>query len=58
MREIKGLKPKFYLRVIGPAWILFPQWVNKCLVFNGFKRPYVCNATDIRGDLSFLEFKI
>jgi hypothetical protein len=52
------MKPRFYLRVINLTFVLFPKWVNKCLVFDGWKLPYICNATDIRGDLSFIEIKI
>ena len=52
------MKPKFYLRVINFTFLLFPKWINKCLVFDGWKLPYVCNTNDIRGNLSFSEIKI
>jgi len=49
---------KFYVRIIDLSFMLFPKLVNKCLVFDGFKKPYVCNATEIRGDFSFKEIRI
>jgi len=52
------MKIKFYLRAIKLASILFPKMVNKCLVFNWKRIPYVCDTNDIRGDLSFIELKI
>jgi hypothetical protein len=56
--KTKVMKPRFYLRVIKLTFVLFPKWVNKCLVFDGWKLPYVCDTNDIRGDLSFIEFKV
>ncbi len=49
---------RFYIRVINLFFLLFPKSVNKCLVIDGFKKPYICNTTDIRGNLSFKEIKI
>jgi hypothetical protein len=51
------MKPRFYFRVIGLTWILFPRLVNKCLVFDGWKLPYVTDGS-IRNDLSFKEINI
>jgi hypothetical protein len=51
------MKPKFYLRVINLTFVLFPKLVNKCLVFDGWKRPYVTDSS-IRNDSSFKEIKI
>jgi len=45
--------PKFYIRSINLCFILFPKTVNKCIVFDGFNRPYVCQTNDIRWDMSF-----
>jgi hypothetical protein len=52
------MKPRFYLRVINISSLLFPNWVNKCLVFDGWKLPYVCDTNEIINDLSFKEFKV
>jgi hypothetical protein len=52
------MKPRFYLRVINMTFILFPSCVNWCLVFDGWKIPYLCHAHEIINDLSFKEFKI
>ena len=45
--------PKFYIRSINLCFILFPKTVNKCIVFDGFNKPYVCQTNDIRWDMSF-----
>ncbi len=60
MKNLKRnkMKPKFYLRVINLTFVLFPKLVNKCLVFDGWKLTYVCDTNDIRGNLSFIEFKV
>lgn len=50
--------PKFYIRSINLCFMLFPKSVNKCLVFNGWSRPYVCQTNDIRGDISFKQICI
>ena len=52
------MKPRFYLRVLKFTSLLFPTWVNKCLVFDGWKLPYITDANYIRNDLSFKEIKI
>jgi hypothetical protein len=52
------MKPRFYLRVIKLTFVLFPKLVNKCLVFDGWKLPYITDANYIRNDLSFKEIKI
>ncbi len=52
------MKPRFYLRVRNLTFLLFPMWINKCLVFDGWKLPYITDATYIRNDLSFREVKI
>lgn len=46
-------KLKFYVRIAWPC-----RWVNMCLVFDGWKRPYVCYATSIRGNMEFAEINI
>lgn len=33
--------------------MLFSKTVNECIVFNGFKKLYVCQTNDIRWDMSF-----
>jgi hypothetical protein len=45
---------KFYIRL----GILTGRYVNRCLVFNGLNIPYWCNATEIRGDLTFKQIKL
>lgn len=45
--------PKFYIRSINLCFILFPKTVNKCIVFDGFNKPYVCHTNYIRWDMSF-----
>lgn len=45
--------PKFYIRSINLCFVLFPKTVNKCIVFDGFNRPYVCHTNDIRWNMSF-----
>ena len=51
------MKPRFYLRVISVMFILFPNLVNKCLVFDGWKLPYIVDSS-IRSNLTFKEIKI
>lgn len=51
------MKPKFYIRVINITFLLFPKWINKCLVFDGWKLPFIIDSS-IRNDLSFKEIKI
>ncbi len=51
------MRPRFYLRVINLTFVLFPNLVNKCLVFDGWKLPYITDGS-IRNDLSFIEFKV
>jgi len=52
------MKLNFYIRVIGITAMFFPSLINKCLVFNGFKKPHIYNAKEIIGDLSFNEIRI
>lgn len=50
--------PRFYIRSIYLLAILFPKTVNMCIVFDGFKNPYICKTNDIRRDMTFKEFYI
>ncbi len=51
------MKPKFYLRVSQVTFLLFPKWVNICLVFDGYQLPYIIDSS-IRNNLSFKEINI
>ena len=51
------MKPRFYLRISRLMSLLFPKWINLCLVFNGWKLPYITDSS-IRNDLTFKEFNI
>lgn len=51
------MKPRFYFRVSRIMFMLFPKWVNMCLVFDGWKLPYIIDSA-IRNDLSFKEINI
>ena len=50
--------PKFYIRSINLFFMLFPKSVNKCLVFDGWNIPYICQTNDIRCDMSFKQICI
>ncbi|MFY8160831.1 MAG: hypothetical protein ACOVNU_05835 [Candidatus Kapaibacteriota bacterium] len=52
------MKLRFYFRVIGLTFLLFPSWVNKCLVFDGWKLPYITDCNSIRNNMSFKEILI
>ena len=45
---------KFYIRLRTVP--LF--WINKCLVFNGWNKPYWCNTTSIWNDLEYKQIKL
>ena len=55
---IKQFIPKFYIRTINLCSMLFPKSVNKCIVFDGFKKPYVCTANAIRCNMDFKQICI
>ncbi len=48
-------KPKFYIRFIFFAPV---SWWNKCIVFDGWKRPYIAPATRMRPQLEYLEINL
>lgn len=52
------VRPRFYISAIYLLAMLFPKTVNLCIVFDGFKKPYICETTDIRRDMTFKEFYI
>jgi len=44
---------KFYFRITSII-----KYINWCIVFNGFNKPYITPATSIRSNLSFKEINI
>lgn len=49
---------KLYIRSIYILPTLLPNTINKCLVLDGFKIPYVCQTNDIRNNMLFKQICI